>query len=998
NNGGFVNLYSKYIQDDDLFNLNKYVVVAEAFNELNFERNKTFVDNLVSMSDLGNEKNNYRGKLYSIDKILSGLDTAKNIKVIISGGFHTEGINELLREKNISYITLTPNVKKADLIYEQNYLDSIVKQAEADINAISKKPFTEEDVNSKADTIISELNKILEYITNRGVKETNEIIQTVIEQCGVGDIIKFNIDSEGIATIRVDGKIYVLNYEKGKIEIQENFITSLGKNIKTFIKQAFKNKSIRIMLGLKVGDSVDASEKATPVQVAEDLLVNSEILLPGFAQYVLSIIFGSHDKKGYIDDYGKAISSALSPENLSPEFSEAKIIINKTPAAIGAVPDGYGNTEEYGSLFSVTWKNENGAFKAENILISEKLLLFLQENKNEREIEEFFDDLFRHERFEILALNGQSESFNQYAKNLPRTSDVFHEYIRTKDFEKFLEEFGMNIDDNYQAQNQLLDTMDTIISKTNEENSEYSKVMSVSSLRQGEQNYSLYTILSFLRIRSGDTKLIAEYNNKLIGQIVNEIKKEYETEFGKITDTSEFNKDAIKSIINKFVVAYRGDNNYIANDKFADKLKEALIEKLRISPSQTADIFIDICELKEEKDSYVFGTDVKGKRVLFVEDIISRQSSTFNKVFSSLTSAGAETVLGVTFFDLSKETQNIRLSKEVYKIIKKEPQHISDVIVKAGGNVQKYLTLWLVDLYNDKEDGLKILKQALTLDDSISKQLVSCLIGMITNNNLPRNIKPYQIFQLVCFIEFGEKAVSEITKSDVDAFITKYGIISLNRKEPLKAEFSDWEESLEYLIVYASLLGYDYIDLAGISNVNALQNRESIEKVCSELGISFMDRKTKMKHSFFTKIGESVASKEIKKQGECLKEAREAFEQKVSEINKKYGITADRKFLSEDDKINYLNEMEKANDIYIQSVKDIMSQAMLITEKILLLQRINIDKDLFKIVVGGSLVKGNMMADSDIYYDIICPDGSVSKSINDRFAPLYSSVLLFLFI
>ena len=52
-----------------------------------------------------------------------------------------------------------------------------------------------------------------------------------------------------------------------------------------------------------------------------------------------------------------------------------------------------------------------------------------------------------------------------------------------------------------------------------------------------------------------------------------------------------------------------------------------------------------------------------------------------------------------------------------------------------------------------------------------------------------------------------------------------------------------------------------------------------------------------------------------------------------------------------------------------------------------------IDDNLFAIIIGGSLVKGNMMAESDIYYDIIVPDGTISKSIDKHFAPLYSSVL-----
>ncbi|MBR3655314.1 MAG: hypothetical protein IKN62_07810 [Elusimicrobia bacterium] len=1000
----FVRLYSKYVQNDDLFNLYRYLVVAENFNELNIQRNITFVNSLVPENKNDEVKNNYRGKFYNINKILSGLNKIKNIKVIISGGFHTEGINELLKAKKVSYITLTPNVKETDSLYEQNYLDSIVEQAEVDINAISKKPFSEQARNIIADNIVSSLGSILEQlktksdITAEEIEQINKIIEDIIKANEIDDIVQFDINSNGTATVTVEGKVYTLNYKTGTVKSGDSFATTLAKNIKILIKEAFKNPSIRSFLVVNAQDKrLTKTVSGEYVRLAEELLMNHNILLPGITNYVLEKIFLDHDTNGDINEY-EVINSAL--ENVAQsEFANAEIIVSKTGSLFGVTPDGYGKTEEYGSLFYVVWnKNASGNYEASRILISDVFLKYLEDQGySKKELEEVFRNIFIHERLEMLALTGQSESFNKYvlSHKLSATSDSFHKYIKSVSFKNMLAEYKMS-PNNHEKQKSLLNVLDNLISSVNRENSEYSDVISVSSLEDGNEEYTEDVVEAFLSIRAGDNDIIANYNEKLIAKIVSLIDNLIGSESYK--DENQIN-DLIDNI-NSITIAYRKESRYIMDVNFAKEIKEALAKNFDIPSERVNEISINVCEIQEKDGELVFSEDVDGKMVFLVDDIISRRSNTFNKIYTALNKQSPIRVQGAAFFDLSKEEdkKNV-ITEQAFERIKQEPQILVNLIKKLNGNVQKYFSLYLVRLLNDSA-GEEILKQIYNLDKTTIGNLMTGFIDMLNNNNLPRDVNPYDIIDLILFMEYGEKKDAfDLDKSDIDALSLKYNFkVKKGRgNAPLAANYGDWQGDIEKLIIYARMLGYEYIDLSGITNINQinekrnLSNKDIIEQVCSKFDISFVDRKTKSKRTHFTKV-ERKYTERIKKQERKLSDARDFFEKRIKKIDEQFGITKNR-VLSQEEYEDYLRQIDFAGSQYRSIVREVMLSARDITVEVLSDKGMNIDTSLFMIVVGGSLVKGNMMSDSDIYYDIIVPDGSISKSIQNRFAPLYSSIL-----
>lgn len=1017
----FIEIYNKYLQKN-LFDFYLYTLVAEQFNELNIKRNLSFADSLSSGVKIDkNYKDYFKGKYYNINKILSSLNEAKSIKVIISGGFHTEGLNALLDERKISYLTLTPNVKESNSLYEQQYLSAIVEQAEVENNAISKKGFLEQSPMKIAEDIISSLETIYEQLKHgQNPEQITQSIQKIIKDRNVDDVISFSMNEDGsIVTITVDGKVYFLNYEKGKISIKNNFSTTLAKNIKTLIKEALKVGNIRYILGL---GNYDGTEGNSFYQQAEYFLMEHNILLPNFVEYALSEIVRIGDTKSDIDKDNNIYSVLLNAakEEFREKFTEDNVVIGTSQTLIGATPDGFGNTEEYGSLFYVVWENIDGRYVAKDILVSEQFIKYLEkENFSERQLKLFFRSLFLHERLEMLAITGQSEAFNKYVvdNRLPKTSEVFHEYIKSRDFISFINEQRMS-QNNIKEQRALLVQMDKIISKVNADNSQYSSIVSVSSIKENEISYEDSVVDDYLLIRSGNENKIREYNSKLIQNVVAQIERDY------IVQNKNFNPDfnmeeSLKTkegiddfieFIENYAVVYRSTSKYIHCEDFADSLKDALLNKFKNLQKEGRKFSIASFELEGENDRELINDSIsKKERVLFVEDVISKKSETFNKIYNSLSGK----VQGVTFFDLSKEQEGENLiSDSVYESIKKNPEKLIDIIKKNDGNINKYAVSWFVRLGKDFQEKEILNKVISSLEPRIVDNLVNNLMSMLQNNDLAKNVKVCDLFNLILFVGFGKRIEIDLIKSsEIDNLIKKYDFkIKDNITNVLEVSYDDWKESIASLILYAHVFHYDYIEALNINNINKKQNnhkltnKKLIESFCKKFKVSFADKRIKLKHSYSTDGVKDIKSK-IKDETERLRLTRRIFElavekniniEKIKNINTK-DIEYIKKIVEQLEKakkneFNFKN-MELINQYYRNSVKEEMIAAKNITLELLKQQNIIIDDNLFTIVVGGSLAKGNMSVDSDIYYDIIVPDGSILTSIINRFAPLYSSVL-----
>ena len=102
----FKEIYAKYSISNDIAKLEQYSKELTSFYDINTDRNKIFVDNM----NLNKKQSKNISKSNSVSEVLSN---AKKIIILVAGGYHTDGINEILNKNGITNITITPNITKS---------------------------------------------------------------------------------------------------------------------------------------------------------------------------------------------------------------------------------------------------------------------------------------------------------------------------------------------------------------------------------------------------------------------------------------------------------------------------------------------------------------------------------------------------------------------------------------------------------------------------------------------------------------------------------------------------------------------------------------------------------------------------------------------------------------------------------------------------------------------------------------------------------------------
>ncbi|MDR2426442.1 MAG: hypothetical protein LBD46_04605, partial [Endomicrobium sp.] len=120
----FKSLWTKHTRMSELPGLEQYYPLFESFYKVNVERNNIFIKEISGKLPKTREVN----MMFSKDMIMTGvselLASAKEIEVIVSGGFHTQDISRILQNARQSYLVITPNVTQdaalADKLFAQD--------------------------------------------------------------------------------------------------------------------------------------------------------------------------------------------------------------------------------------------------------------------------------------------------------------------------------------------------------------------------------------------------------------------------------------------------------------------------------------------------------------------------------------------------------------------------------------------------------------------------------------------------------------------------------------------------------------------------------------------------------------------------------------------------------------------------------------------------------------------------------------------------------------
>ncbi|MDR1696186.1 MAG: hypothetical protein LBR69_06125, partial [Endomicrobium sp.] len=111
----FKSLWKHYIDPQAIIDMERYCSLAKTFYGYNCERNRHFIDAIYGkMPDAPEKliriKSGADHKSKTLEKVLN----SKSADILITGGFHSDGLAKILYDENINYISIVPNVSKAD--------------------------------------------------------------------------------------------------------------------------------------------------------------------------------------------------------------------------------------------------------------------------------------------------------------------------------------------------------------------------------------------------------------------------------------------------------------------------------------------------------------------------------------------------------------------------------------------------------------------------------------------------------------------------------------------------------------------------------------------------------------------------------------------------------------------------------------------------------------------------------------------------------------------
>ncbi|MDR1195786.1 MAG: hypothetical protein LBL00_04825, partial [Endomicrobium sp.] len=124
----FKTLWTQYTSIAGLPSIDGYYSLFDGFYSLNLKRNNIFADNILKGESHKNseslsviDKNSY------MNDVSSMIGDAKEIEIVIAGGFHTKDISRILQDSKQSYIVVTPNVTKDATIAERLFNEDVIR-------------------------------------------------------------------------------------------------------------------------------------------------------------------------------------------------------------------------------------------------------------------------------------------------------------------------------------------------------------------------------------------------------------------------------------------------------------------------------------------------------------------------------------------------------------------------------------------------------------------------------------------------------------------------------------------------------------------------------------------------------------------------------------------------------------------------------------------------------------------------------------------------------
>lgn len=190
----FRQLYAKYSINNEVDKMSAKYDMLDEFYKVNSKRDEIFAASM----------NLEKAGVKSAEKDRSAkevLEESKNLIILVTGGFHSSGMDKILSDNNITAITVTPNLGKVRAEQAREKYESIMNQRKIQTQTIALKLLSNEGVNEQTKQII--LSMLMERGSAAEVEDISGLVQDVLSK-------------ETTVTREENGTI-TINFEDGRI-------------------------------------------------------------------------------------------------------------------------------------------------------------------------------------------------------------------------------------------------------------------------------------------------------------------------------------------------------------------------------------------------------------------------------------------------------------------------------------------------------------------------------------------------------------------------------------------------------------------------------------------------------------------------------------------------------------------------------------------------------------------------------------------------------------
>lgn len=995
----FKNIVAQYVSQDIFTGLAVIEVKAEEFNDTNLRRNEIFISRMLGDSERlsGIYPSSYFGVEANAKAVFENSSKSK-VKVIVAGGFHTAGINDILNRKQINNITFMPKIASSGREHSQRYVEYARSLYSAENAAIPLPEFNE---ISPAELSSRIMDALFKERVNKGFDLSSRAVKEGVEafMAGRKDIQKAGFfydsaaDSAAVTYTDSAGKENTVYYD-GKEDIdgtgtrQSGLTTMLGEFTAETVRQILKSVSFNsidtalVWMYARIlnsgaydgsGESLKSELIAGTFNFESFFMADKNAL----RDFVLSLfrydsVIETDKQSKIVSMISKGLTPLIAGGNVNIIISDNPSLISEDGWCIGAMDvDSDNNVDFYvhtAFLDRLSEMNPNAALMHVHTFIDHERYEHEALYRPESEIYKSFGEFL---------IRSSIKNIDEESVDNMRTPQNFHLYLESDEFKRVLPGEAPDVVKKQRAQKQLLNLAELTAESYLGKHSPIQYIKKIKSLRSADIDNEMRTDLAFLRL--GDRDVTDKYINLLTKRLENMVlpseKDDYVIAFRK-TSPQHIVENIAMEVADKIGLK----TVFISQDEYMDTVplnalrgKTEIRNRLNIGTPNISDTNV----LRKE--------DLSFKKVIVIEDTC-KTGVLFHEIARVLNKANVQEVIPLTIFDIREasvsQRKDIKSGRvdESYDVndylinyANTNPEKFAQAIISAGGNVSKYVYSALAKMNNNKRYEESFKKILSRFDDATVKTLLDNLISVQSANQTVAALIIPLIYRI-----YIEKMTTPETKNVEATFVSWIQSEYINgknikQKGALTIEkYFMWMDEPFFTVIYAALNGYGKMNLT-LKEIN-YEKEKKLKKTAERLKVSVLEMRE---------------SEDIHRQGGIKLEEKEELKKAAQEI--KESVAEAKRVFAE----NIHNNKPDASRIYADTIKSIMEDVENETKRILKEKRdIQISNTEYALVVGGSIVKGSAMPNSDLYYNVISRGKNVAEILNDNFVPFFEFIFM----